>query len=139
MKTSWIDIAEKEIGQAEVAGSRYNPRIIEYHKSTTLKAADDEVPWCSSFVTWCLQKAGMKSTESAWAKSYLNYGTKLEKPEYGCICIFARGNGYGHVGFYVGEDETHYDILGGNQGDKVCVRKYPKDHILGFRWPEPVA
>lgn len=135
----WLEIAKGEVGQAEIIGSKDNPRILEYHQSTTLKAKHEDVPWCAAFMSWVLEKAGMKSLHSAWAKSYLDYGKKLEKPEYGCICVFARGNGYGHVGFYVGEDAHNYLILGGNQGDKVCVKPYAKDHILGFRWPEPVA
>lgn len=42
----------------------------------------------------------------------------------------------GHVGFYVGETKYHYLILGGNQSNSVCVKKYRKSRLLGFRWPE---
>lgn len=45
-----LKIAMKELGVRELAGSKHNPRIIEYHKATSLKATQDEVSWCSSFV-----------------------------------------------------------------------------------------
>ncbi|WP_224984859.1 TIGR02594 family protein [Geomonas agri] len=69
--TPWMGIARKEIGQKEVAGHRDNPRILSYHATTTLKATDDETPWCSSFVNWCLKQAGVKGTDSAAATSWV--------------------------------------------------------------------
>jgi uncharacterized protein (TIGR02594 family) len=130
----WMSIAKKERGVKEKRGGE-NPRIIEYHAATSLKATEDEVAWCSAFVTWCLEQAKCKSTKSAWARSYLNYGEVLKQPKYGCILIFSRGKDSGHVGFYMGEDETKYYVLGGNQGDEVNVSLYAKDNLLGCRWP----
>src|SRR6185436_11178789 len=57
----WMDIARAEIGQGEVAGSRHNPRILEYHASTRLKPNTDEIPWCASFVNWVMQQAGFRA------------------------------------------------------------------------------
>ncbi len=134
-RTPWVDIALNEVGVKEYLGSKNNPRVLEYHKSTSLQAAADEVPWCSAFVTWCLEKAEYKSTKSAWARSYLDYGMKFSEPRYGAILIFSRGHESGHVAFYVGEEEGQYLCLGGNQGDQVCIKKYPKSALLGIRWP----
>lgn len=133
-KLVWLDMAEKEIGQKEVRGGE-NPRILEYHAATTLKAEEDEIPWCSAFVSWCLEKSGLVSTKSAWAKSYLNWGKELSNPKYGCIMVFSRGENSGHVGFYVGETDETYKILGGNQKDQVCIAEYPKHRLLSARWP----
>jgi hypothetical protein len=41
----------------------------------------------------------------------------------------------GHVGFYAGEDETNFHILGGNQADSVSVAKVSRDRFLDSRWP----
>lgn len=130
----WMKIALAEMGVKERRNGE-NPRIIEYHAATTLKAKEDEVPWCSSFVSWCLEQSGTKSTKNAWARSYLAWGQPLKKPTYGCIMVFERGTDSGHVGFYVGESQGVYKILGGNQADEVNIKEYPKYRFLGARWP----
>lgn len=132
----WMDIARKELGQSEINGSKHNPRIIEYHKATSLKSNSDEVAWCSSFVSWVLGKAGYKNTGSAWARSYLGYGTKLESPKEGCIVVFSRGSDSGHVGFYLSHNLLTVSVLGGNQDNKVCIKNYPRWRVLGYRWPK---
>jgi poly(3-hydroxyalkanoate) synthetase len=45
-------------------------------------------------------------------------------------------SGKGHVGFYVGQDDTAYQILGGNQADKVCLTWLSKDRLRNARWPK---
>lgn len=130
----WYDIALNEMGQKEIPGSRDNPRIVEYHSVTSLGADDDETPWCASFVSWCLEQSGIKSTRSARAKSYIDFGKKLDKPTLGCIAVFTRTGG-GHVAFFVSESATHVRVLGGNQGNKVSIADYSKENLLGYRWP----
>lgn len=130
----WMDVAEAEKGVSEISGSKHNPRIVEYHQAAALKAKDDETAWCASFVCWVLEKSGFKSTDSAWARDYLNYGKKCD-PQYGCIVVFSRGSNSGHVGFYVKSDADYIYVLGGNQSNQVNVSKYPKSRVLGYRWP----
>ncbi|MFY9223123.1 MAG: TIGR02594 family protein [Blastocatellia bacterium] len=133
---SWLNIARGEIGTKEIAGSRDNQRIIEYH-STTGKFGDDEVPWCASFVNWTLKEAGIKGTGSAMARSFLNWGKPTE-PKPGAVVVFSRGNNpsQGHVGFYLGTEGNMVKVLGGNQSDQVKVSYYPKSSVLGYRWPK---
>lgn len=133
--TPWMTVAKAELGEHETGGNKDNARIVEYHQATTLKATDDETPWCSAFVCWCLQKAGYSSTKSAWARSYLSYGTKLEKPQYGCIVIYQRGTSSGHVHFFSHEKDGLVFGIGGNQGDSVSLSGYDKSRVLGYRWP----
>lgn len=137
MIPKWLTIAEGELGVSEIHGALNNPRIVDYHKTTTLKASTDEVPWCASFVGWCLEAAGITPTHSAAARSYMNWGKELLKPEFGCIAVLRRGPSHssGHVGFYVGEADDHVKILSGNQGDKVSIANFSKDKILSYRWP----
>lgn len=134
-KLPWLRLAEKELNTAEIPGDQHNPRILEYHAATTLVATSDEVPWCSAFVTWCLENSGMKSTRSAWARSYLNYGEKINDPKFGCVVVFARGATSGHVGFYVSENADEVLVLGGNQSNRVSMAYYSKRLVLGYRWP----
>ncbi len=55
-----------------------------------------------------------------WALSWSNWGNPVSEPMLGDILTFKRTGG-GHVGIYVGEDLTHYHVLGGNQGNSVSV------------------
>jgi hypothetical protein len=70
----WMAIAMREQGQAEIKGPAANPRIIEYHAATTLRARSDETAWCSSFANWCMQQAGIPGTKSAAAISWMHWG-----------------------------------------------------------------
>jgi hypothetical protein len=50
---SWMSIAYKEVGQAEVPGSANNPRILEYIGSVnpSLRSEGDEIGWSGFFKT----------------------------------------------------------------------------------------
>ena len=129
----WMSVALEEIGVKEKSGSLDNPRIIEYHSKTKLKAQSDSVPWCSSFVNWCVEQSGFKGTRDAMARSWLNWGKGCSF-EQGCIVILKRGSGYqGHVGFAVKKFGPAVWILGGNQGNEVNIAVYPSWKVLGYR------
>jgi len=133
----WMPIAIREKGVREYAGAADNPRIVEYLRSTTLGesySSNDETAWCSAFVNWSVEKSGYEGTDSAWARSWHNWGRKLKTPRRGCIVVFRRGNG-GHVGFYLGETKTKIKVLSGNQSDSVCYQKYKKSDLLSYRVP----
>jgi len=138
----WYQKAEKEIGVLEKPGEGDNPRVIEYHASTSLKATHDSVPWCASFVSWVLEQSGVHSTRSAWARSYLRWGVRLKTPVPGCVVILERGAKSGHVGFLESYDakKDRVMLLGGNQADQVCLRTFPAARVLGYQWPhdEPI-
>jgi uncharacterized protein (TIGR02594 family) len=133
----WLEAAAREIGVEEVPGPGDNPRILEYHKATTLKATDDSVAWCSSFVNWCIKQAGIQGSGSAAARSWLNWGKTLDNPRNGCIVVLKRGNNpnNGHVAFYVGDEGSSIRLLGGNQSNRVKVSPFPKSMVLSYRWP----
>jgi uncharacterized protein (TIGR02594 family) len=135
----WFEIAQHEIGIKEVMGSGDNPRIIEYLRSTNLSgpaSSNDETPWCSAFVNWCVEKAGYAGTDSAWARSWLNWGRETDTPVRGCIVVFERGTGSGHVAFFVSKTRTQIKVLGGNQSDSVMIADYPASRLLGYRVPQ---
>jgi uncharacterized protein (TIGR02594 family) len=128
----------------EVVGAADNPRIAEYLKTTNLGHPDnknDETAWCSAFVSFCVESAGLKGTKSALARSWLQFGKKIDKPVRGCIAVFARpeaGSRQGHVGFYLGGSAPHITILAGNSGahsNAVTIAVHNKP-LLGFRLPE---
>jgi len=133
----FLAVARAEIGVKEIAGSQTNPRISEYHATTTLQATNDEVPWCSSFVNWVVAKAGGRGTGSAWSHSWLQWGRPIDRVVPGCIAVFSRGSDpkAGHVGFALQDDGTHIHLLGGNQTNAVSVVRYPKSRLLSLRIP----
>lgn len=145
MKAPWYELAKLEIGQREVKGGE-NKRIIEYHSTTSLKGKEDEIPWCSSFVNWCVEEAGYHGSGSAAAVSWLNWGERCE-PKQGAICVIkqkssgkdaATGSSSGyHVGFLVEIPEQRIRLLGGNQSDSVKETGFGRGsyQVVGYRWP----
>lgn len=130
-----LALARQELGVKELAGANHRPRIIEYHAATTLKATADEVPWCAAFVSWVLKQAGIPGVRSAGARDHLVYGRRIQHPEKGCLAIFTRGQGQGHVGFVEDYEPQGRGVLvlGGNQGNAVTAAWYPASRVLGFR------
>jgi uncharacterized protein (TIGR02594 family) len=64
-------------------------------------------------------------------------GVSLNFPVYGCVVVLWRGSRegvLGHVGFFVGMQDQNLLLLGGNQGNEVSIRPYPKQRVLGLRW-----
>jgi uncharacterized protein (TIGR02594 family) len=133
----WFEFATREMGVEEIPGAGNNPRILEYHQATTLKATQDSVAWCSSFVNWCMKQAGVTGTGSAAARSWLNWGVKLDAPRNGCVVVLRRGDNpnNGHVAFFVGDGGGSIRLLGGNQSDQVKVSSFPITMVLSYRWP----
>ncbi len=68
----WLKIAKKDYKNkvVEIKGSKDHPRIVEMHSHTSLKAQDDETPWCASAVNAWLVEAGFEGTNSAAAISF---------------------------------------------------------------------
>lgn len=97
------------------------------------------IAWCAAFVNAVLHYSGYDTTDSLMARSFLSYGKKTTDPEKGDIVVLTRGKSRetGHVGFFVGYDETrqYVIVMGGNQGKKVTTAYYPIGRIIGFRKP----
>lgn len=90
-EASWMAIAREEMGQAEVPGADDNPRIVEYHGTTHGGPDADSVPWCSSFVNFCVTKAGLPGTQSKLARSWMTWGRDAGAFVPGCIVVLQRG------------------------------------------------
>ncbi len=125
--------AELALDVREVAGPGNNPRVVMYHKSTNpWSGTDDSVPWCSSFVNYCVEQSGMVGTDSQRALSWKDWGRSAENdPQEGDIVVFERVGKGGHVGFLVADREDSVSVLGANQYNRVRVSTYPKNGKLG--------
>lgn len=139
MSTPWMDTAESLIGTKEKPGTSNNPEIIEWAKAIGGWVANyytkDEIPWCGLFVAHCFEQHGIAIPKNPLsALEYSKTGESLDEPSYGAVMVFTRKGG-GHVGFYIGEDEDAYHILGGNQSDMVNVTRIAKNRLSAIRWP----
>lgn len=135
---SWFTLAERQIGTYEIEGTEHNPKIIGWHQYTTLKAEEDEIPWCSSFVCAMIEQSGLQSTKSAAARSWLGWGKFIKTPRIGCVVVLKRGlkPWQGHVGFYAGSEiDDVIWVLGGNQSNSVNIQAYDLRDKLSYRWP----
>ena len=118
------------IGTREIIGKNHNPIILSWAIELGLKAyTNDEIYWCGLFIAYCAHKAGVQVVDSPlWALNWAKYGTKVDTPMLGDVLTFKRDGG-GHVGLYVGEDRTHYHVLGGNQSNQVNVMRIAKSRL----------
>jgi uncharacterized protein (TIGR02594 family) len=135
----WMSVAHSEVGVRTYPLGQSNPRVTEYHSHTNIAGYDDKASWCSSFVNWVLAQVDIAGTNSALARSWLNWGEVLEEPIPGCIVVTTRDDpaGWkGHVGFFLRHDEQNVYLLGGNQLDEVCEHFYVRSSVLGYRWPK---
>ena len=143
---SWLTVLRKEIGVHEISGVEANPRIVEYHRSTSLAdrfAISDETAWCSSAMNWTVEQAGYIGTNSARARSWLDWGMELSVPTLGAITVIQnRNTNRFHVALFITwlldeESPTHIRLLGGNQANSVRYSSYALDawRVRGYRVP----
>jgi uncharacterized protein (TIGR02594 family) len=144
---AWLSCARKLIGTREARGAANSATILGWAALLGMKILGivynaDSTPWCGLFVANCLRAAGIDLSAmkvgvraSAWA----DWGDQIRMGALaaGAIMVFVRPGG-GHVGFYVGEDMTHFHILGGNQGDAVSIMRIEKNRCVAARWPRGV-
>lgn len=132
-----IQEALKLYGIQEVSGARDNPYIMAWANECGLKAiyTADSVPWCGLFAAVVAKRAGYDFPSTPlWALSWAKFGEEAGQPRLGDILTFTRQGG-GHVGFYIGEDKKAYHVLGGNQGDQVCITRIDKMRLYRARRP----
>lgn len=134
----WLQLAREQLGVREIAGAEHNAEILSWWETIKLRIRDDETPYCAAFVGAMLERAGVASTRSAAARSYVKWGARLTFPVVGCVVIFSRppSTWSGHVGFVVGTDKSDNIVtLGANQSNTVSIAPFKRDRVLGYRWP----
>lgn len=137
--TPWMDEVFEDYFVSEIKGEDHNPKVLQMWKDAKLGGIkDDETAWCAGAVSAWLERSGIKSQRTAWARNYLNQGEELPLPKFGAIVVFERGNG-GHVGFVTGVtlDGSQVKCIGGNQSNTVNERMFPVSRVLGYRNPNP--
>jgi uncharacterized protein (TIGR02594 family) len=93
--------------------------------------------WCADFMNFVFRKAGAKGTSSRAARSFLQFGKKLDGPRVGAIAImYRKGANNGHVGVVRGTDgQGNPIVVSGNHGPTVTQSVYPKSKVLAYVMP----
>jgi uncharacterized protein (TIGR02594 family) len=138
----WISEAKSALGRHE---ARDRTWLIDWLKRDGRSLGDpSKTPWCGDFVETCIRIGlpdepllGALGINPYWARNWLLFGQAVQ-PIIGAVLVFARGSG-GHVGFAIGQDITHFYVLGGNQSDAVTIARIAKSRLLGARWPATVT
>ena len=144
----WIDevrplprmVAEalRLFGTVETPGPADNPVILDWAREAGLSKAysSDAVPWCGLFMALIAKRAGKAAlAKPLWARSWSQFGIASPQAALGDVLVFARAKGGGHVGLYVGEDETAFHVLGGNQSDAVSITRIARSRCIAIRRP----
>jgi uncharacterized protein (TIGR02594 family) len=117
---------------------------IKYNVETKDKKEDNptKVPWCASFVSWCLDQTPYTSPKDGSSQCYIaddpkwnakskDLLRKVSDLVYGAIAVFSdcdsagNCNSKGHVGFLYGKlPNGMMAILGGNQGNRLKLSGY---------------
>lgn len=132
--------ALKLYGVKEYEGEANNPEIIGWAKEVNLTIKEwyrkDSDAWCALFMSVVCKRAGFTPPDgfnAIRANSFAKWGDPIFGfPLLGDVLVFTRSGG-GHVGIYVGEDSVCYYVLGGNQGNAVCITRIPKERLLTTR------
>jgi len=144
MEASRLDQRNPEIGKyfsGVKSDPIYDKKGRSYDIAPTYVSADRGriTAWCAAFVDWCLKQADAPHLGYATAKSWLDFGTPVAHPVYGCITVIkpssSTGSTTGHVGFFVESRGSNVVLLGGNQGDAVTEDRFKQSTVLGHRWP----
>ena len=128
--------AVKLYGAKEIVGKQNSKEILSWAKELGLEKTytNDEIPWCGLYTAIVIKRAGFQVvSKPLWARDWANFGTKQSEAMLGDILVFTRPGGGGHVGFYVGEDDTCYHVLGGNQSNMVNTTRILKSRCIGIR------
>lgn len=129
--------AVKDIGKDEKKYRSYFNGRIQKELGYEFDVYKD--PWCAVWIGVELEEDNFTSTKKQNARSYLDWGVPVSpgNEQEGDIVVFWRGSyndGWsGHVGFILSADESGFTVLGGNQGDKVCIQRFGKTKLLGVR------
>jgi uncharacterized protein (TIGR02594 family) len=128
-------------GTAEQVGPGSNPTILAWARSVGLEKVyrDDAIAWCGLAMAYVAGQAGWENAprgNALLARNWQHWGNPADVPMLGDVLVFWRGSiagTKGHVGVYVGEDEAAFHVIGGNQEDKVTLKRLGRDRLLQAR------
>jgi uncharacterized protein (TIGR02594 family) len=134
-----LQLAENEMGEAEIPGPENNERILEYIRTLNSGPVSESelTAWCSGFVAFVAINAGCDIRGATlMARSWLFVGDPIDLPTPGDVVILwreSKSSGKGHVGFFVKQDENRVLLISGNSGNAVTYNWFSRKRMLGVR------
>ena len=123
---------------AEIPGREDNPRIVMYHRTTEGGGGtrrDGVVLLLRQLLRRADRPAGHQTARRPGPGTIQDWGRDVTfRPVEGDIVVFSRHSPTedgGHVGFFIADEDDQIRILGGNQGNRIGIRLFPKDGSLG--------
>ncbi len=132
----WLTYAAADIGLREIPGPKEEPGIVRMLQACAAWLNTEAAPWCGAACAKWMRQASIAPPPKAYrAKSWLEWGKSISAPVRGCVVILGRDGG-GHVGLAAGMTRSgKLCLIGGNQGDRVCVAAFDPERVLGYRLP----
>lgn len=144
MTPIWLSVGRAFMGLSEIPGPQSNPLILRWAKDIGAPAwyNNDSQAWCAVWANRifmaCQMAMSGKGYDLLRARSFETWGQPMREPSLGAVLVFNRPEG-AHVGFYLGERDDAYFVLGGNQGNAVSETYIQKHRLSAIRWPAGVA
>jgi uncharacterized protein (TIGR02594 family) len=132
----WVTMARHKIGLNE----RTNNKTLRDWLASDGNTLGDpsKLPWCGDFMETCiaLTLPDEPMVENPYyALNWRSFGVPITIVALGAIAPFSRQGG-GHIAMVVGQDQTYFHCLGGNQSNAVTITKIAKGRLAGsLRWP----
>jgi uncharacterized protein (TIGR02594 family) len=125
----------KQFGTMEHPGKGSFPDFSAWTRELGISdvMTDDDIPWCGVFMGIRAKRAGWDVPEACYrAANWQFWGNHSNVPALDDVLVFVRPKGH-HVATYIGENETEFAVLGGNQSNKVGIAFIAKDRLLASR------
>jgi uncharacterized protein (TIGR02594 family) len=144
MSITLFEFCQRDVGLKEVDGPKFNPEILAALQLDQTWPKDDAVPWCSAWLNKRCHQLRVARSKSLAARSWLGVGRPIDLQDAmaGWDVVILAGAGPkdpkildapGHVGLFAAADLNLVQVLGGNQGNRVCIAPFDISGVLGVR------
>ena len=134
-KPDWVNWFEQRLGWTEFDHDKELSR--GWRLTSDCKSfrtvVGEEHAWCGMSLATALDDNGWQYPEECEAAiAYAKYGVKVAPETLYAIAVIEHASGKHHVAIWMGDRM----ILGGNQDNKICVKKMAdSDRVIAWRWP----